>query len=230
MSAIIDRPHSRRALLGTGLLLPVLLLPGCAQSPALSLTEAVRRLLTLSSQRAMADLMAPGGFYDSQIARITPPERFDDPAGRVLTALLSSGIVRDRLTRQINRAAEEGAERAAPLIADTIRTMPVRDALGIMRGGGSAATDLLRLSMGDALVGAVLPGVDEGLRLFDNEIVTIALQAWTGIDFRGLRDDVTRKTADAIYRAIARQEETIRANPRATNDALLIAALSLAGG
>lgn len=226
MSATIEYPQSRRGLLAAAVLLPVLLLPGCAQS-GLSLTEAVRRLLSLSSQRAMAQLMAPGGFYDSQIARITPPDRFGDPGGRVLTAVLTSAIVRDRLTRQINRAAEEGAERAAPVIADAIRAMPVRDAVGILRGGGSAATDLLRASMGNALVGAVLPGIDEGLRLFDNEIVTIALQAWTGIDFSGLRDDVTRKTADAIYSAIAREEATIRANPRETNDALLIAALTL---
>jgi len=225
---MLDHSHSRRALIGAGLLAPVLLLPGCANRP-LSLDEAVRRLLMLSSQRAMAQLMAPGGFYDSQVARISLPERFDDRSGRVLTALLGSALLRDRLTRQINRAAEEGADRAAPVIADAIRAMPVRDAVGILRGGGSGATDLLRGAMGNALVGAMLPGIDEGLRLFDNEIVTIALQAWTGIDFTGLRDDVTRKAADAIYDAIAREEAAIRANPRATNDALLIAALTLAG-
>ena len=226
---VMDNAIGRRAIVSAGIALPLLLLPGCTQS-GLSLTEAVRRLLSLSSQRAMAQLMAPGGFYDSQIARIAPPARFDAPGGRVLTAILTSAIVRDRLTRQINRAAERGAERAAPILADAIRNMPVSDAVGILRGGGSAATNLLRASMGNALVGAVLPGIDEGLRLFDNEIVTIALQAWTGIDFSGLRDDVTRKTADAIYGAIAREEVAIRANPRETNDALLIGALTLAGG
>ena len=224
---MIHHPHSRRALIGAGLLAPVLLLPGCANQP-LSLDEAVRRLLSLSSQRALANLMAPGGFYDSQVARISLPDRFDDRGGRVLSAVLNSSTVRERLTRQINRAAEEGAQRAAPVIANTIRAMPVRDAVGIIRGGDSPATDLLRGAMGNALVGAMLPGIDEGLRLFDDEIVTIALQAWTGIDFAALRDDVTRKAADAIYAAIAREEEAIRANPRSTNDALLIAALTLA--
>lgn len=226
MASTSDQLRNRRAILAAGLALPILLLPGCAQS-GISLTDAVRRLLSLSSQRAMAQLMAPGGFYDSQLARITPPDGFNDGGGRMLTAILTSTIVRDRLTRQINRAAEEGAERAAPVLADAIRAMPVNDAVGIIRGGGSSATNLLRAAMGNALVGAVLPGVDEGLRLFDNEIVTIALRAWTGIDFTGLRDDVTRKTADAIYNAIAREEEAIRANPRETNDALLIGALML---
>jgi hypothetical protein len=225
---MIHQPHSRRALVGAGLLAPVLLLPGCATRPP-SLDEAVRRLLSLSSQRALANLMAPGGFYDDQVARISLPAGFDDRGGRVLTALLNATVVRQRLTRQINLAAEEGAERAAPVIADAIRAMPVRDAASIIRGGGSPATDLLRAAMGNALVGAMLPGIDEGLRLFDDEIVTIALQAWTGIDFAGLREDVTRKAADAIYAAIAREEAAIRANPRATNDALLIAALALAG-
>ncbi len=221
---------SRRAILGTASAMSLLLLlPACAQSPGFNLTEVVRRLLSISAQRAFATLMAPGGFYDSQVARLTLPDQIGGSrGGTILSAVLNTQIVRERLTRQINRAAETGAERAAPLIVEAIRTMPVADALAIVRGGGSGATDLLRAQMGNALVGAMLPGIDEGLRLFDSEIVTQVLRATTGIDFAGLRDDVTSKAANAIYAAIGQEERTIRADPRSTNDSLLIAALTLA--
>lgn len=221
---------SRRAMMGTASAVSLfLLLPACAQSPTLSLTEVVRRLLSISAQRAFAQLMAPGGFYDSQVSRLALPDQFGSSrSANILSAVLNTQIVRERLTRQVNRAAEKGAERAAPLVVEAIRTMPVADALAIVRGGGAGATDLLRGQMGNALVGAMLPGIDEGLRLFDSEIVTQVLRTTTGIDFAGLRDDVTRKAADAIYAAIGQEERAIRADPRSTNDSLLIAALTLA--
>lgn len=234
MPTLTDHPLDRRTILSAACRLPLLaspllLLPGCTQSPGLDLVEVIRRLLTISSQRAFAALMAPGGFYDSQVARIALPDRFGSGGSSFLGAVLDSAIVRDRLTRQVNRAAERGAERAAPIVAETIRTMAVADALGILRGGGSAATDLLHRQMGTALISAMLPGIDEGLRLFDSEIVTTTLRAATGIDFAGLRDDVTRKASNAIYAQIGEEEAAIRANPRATNDPVLIAALTLAG-
>ncbi len=229
-SLMFETGYRRRAMLASGgALSAILLLPGCAQSPGLDLTEVIRRLLSISAQRAFAALMAPNGFYDSQIARLSLPDQFGGSrAGSILSAVLNTQIVRDRLTRQVNRAAEKGAERAAPLVVEAIRTMPIADALAVLRGGGAGATDLLRRQMGNALVGAMLPGIDEGLHLFDSEIVTQALRVATGIDFAGLRDDVTRKAADAIYAAIGQEERAIRADPRSTNDALLIAALALA--
>jgi Protein of unknown function (DUF4197) len=81
--------------------------------------------------------------------------------------------------------------------------------------------------MGDSLIQTMLPGIDNGLKLFDNQIVTEALKAATGIDFAGLRDDVTRKASDGIYRAIAREEIAIRADPASTNDPLLMGVFGL---
>lgn len=214
----------RRTLLGAGVALSFLGLTGCAGGGlGYSLTEAIRRLLTLSSQRALARLMAPGGFYDDQVARISLPDTLGGRGGVIAQALLST-LVRDRLERQVNRAAERGAERAAPVIAQAIMAVAPDDAAAIIAAGGPAATGLLRTAMGDALIGAMLPGVDEGLRLFDSGAVTDALRLATGIDFGGLRDDVTRKASDAIYGAMAREEMAIRADPRATGDPLLVAA------
>ncbi len=219
----------RRTLLTALAAAPLLTLPGCANLPGFSLTDAIRELLTLSSQRAFAMLMQANGFYDSQVARIDlPPQLGGNGATSIVSKILMTGTFKDRLTRQVNHAAEKGAERAAPLVADAIRSISIEDAAAIVRGGPTAATDLLERSMGRSLVGAMFPDIDQGLRLADNEIVTQALRAATGIDFRGLVQDVSSRAHDGIYRAIGQEEAAIRANPRATGSPLLTAVFGLA--
>ena len=71
------------------------------------------------------------------------------------------------------------------------------------------------------------PGIDNGLKLFDSAVVTDALRQATGIDFAGLRSDITQKASDGIYNAIAREEIAIRADPLSTNDPLLIGVFAL---
>jgi hypothetical protein len=221
-------PTSRRTLLSVFAAAPLLALPGCTGMPGFSLEGAIRELLSLSSQRAFASLLQANGFYDSQVARIDlPPQLGGSGASSIVARALLSGVFKDRLTRQVNLAAERGAQRAAPLVADAIRTISIADAAAIVRGGPTAATDLLQQAMGRSLVGAMFPGVDEGLRLADNAVVTEALRAATGIDFRGLTQDISNRTHDAIYRAIGSEEAAIRANPRETGNPLLITVFGL---
>jgi Protein of unknown function (DUF4197) len=221
---IIDR----RTILASAAVLPILTLPGCSATGGFSLVEAIRRLLSLSAQRAFASLLRENGFLDDQLARISLPDALGGSRGTsIVSAILGSAVFRNRLTKQVNRAAEKGAEIAAPLVVDAINTVGIEDAIGLVRGGPSAATDFLKGRMGTALVTAMIPGIDNGLKLFDSAVVTEALRAATGINFAGLRDDVTGKASDAIYRAIAREESSIRANPQATNDPLLIGVFGL---
>lgn len=214
---------TRRFVLGGIGASAVLTLPGCAGIPGFGLTDAIRRLLTISSQNAFASLLQPGGFYDSQIARIELPPQLGGSGGRdIVSTILTSGSFRRELQQQVNRAAEKGAERAAPLVADTIRNISITDAAALVSGGPQAATGYLRDRMGRSLVESMLPGVSEGLRLFDDGIVSRALGAATGIDFQGLASDLSFKADNAIWSSIGAEEANIRANPRQTNDPVLI--------
>ncbi len=219
---------SRRNMIGGTALVALLTLPGCATSlGSFGIDDAVRRLLTISSQRAFARLMQANGFYDNQVAQIDlPPQLGGAGASNAIIAALTGALVKDRLRKQVNRAAEVGAKRAAPVVTDAIRGLTIADALGVIRGGPTAATSLLENAMGDALFNAMLPGVGEGLRMFDDRIVTEALRLATGIDFQGLASDVSRKGSRAIYRAIGAEEAAIRANPGSANDTLLFSILS----
>lgn len=224
MTMILDRRH----LLLAGAAGATLALPGCQTMPGFSLTEAIRRLLSLASQNAFALLLQPGGFYDSSVARIALPDRFGGNAGvNIVSLVLQSKSFRDRLHRQLNRAAEKGAERAAPIVADAVRTVSIEAAAEIVRGGPQAATQFLRGKMGPALLDSMLPGISDGLRLFDDQVINKAVQSITGFDMAALGADITRKADDAIWAAIGLEEGNIRANPRATNDPLLIGVFGL---
>jgi Protein of unknown function (DUF4197) len=220
---------SRRTIITAAAVSPILLAPGCAGGIGLSLIDAIRRLLSLSSQRAFASLMRENGFFDDATAKISLPDALGGArATGIVSAVLGSNVFRNRLTKQVNRAAEKGAELAAPVVADAILSLGVADAAKIVAGGGTGATDLLKAAMGNALLGKMLPGIDNGLRLFDSPVVTEALKQVTNIDFAGLRDDITQKASDGIYRAIGREEIAIRADPAATGDPLLMGVFGIA--
>ena len=224
VTAAMDPLLTRRGLVAAGLALPLLALPACATrlGDLFDLEGAVRRLLTLSSQRAFARLLAEEGFFRDDLARIAlPPQLGGSQITAALAIALGTGAVQDRLLRVVNEAAEEGAKRAAPAVYDSIRDMTITDALGIVRGGPTAATDYLARSMGERIFDAIFPGVGQALRLAENGVIQRVLQVATGINFPGLQADVTRKTSAALYRVIAREEAAIRADPQATGDPLL---------
>lgn len=222
----MDPLLTRRSLLAAGCTLPLIALPGCATGlGGFGLEDAIRRLLTLSSQRAF-NLLQENGFFQDELARVPlPPEMVG--AGSVASALLRTPVVQNQMLQLMNRAAANAAEAAAPVVYESIRRMSFSDAVALVRGGPTAATDFLRRSMGNAIVDAMFPGVGQALRLFDNGILNQVVRTATGIDFAGLQRHVARAAADGIYRAIGREEASIRANPQATGDPVIIGAFGL---
>jgi hypothetical protein len=217
----MDQLLSRRSLLAAGCALPLLTLPGCMTGlGGFGLEDAIRRILFLSSERAFARLLEDNGFFQDELARVPLPPQLAG-AGTVAGALLATPIVQQQLLQLMNRAAWSAAETAAPLVYQSVRSMSITDAVGIVRGGPTAATDYLARSMGTAIVDAMFPGVGQALRTFDNGILNQVMRAATGINFAGLQRHVAESAAQGIYRAIGREEAAIRANPRATGDPVI---------
>ena len=219
----MDQLLTRRRLLAGALAFPCLALPACTTvgdfaGPGLG--EAIRRLLTSSSQRAFATLLREEGFFADDLARVDLPGQLAR-GGTIAAALLRTVAVQQQLLRVMNRAATEAAEAAAPVIYGHIRNMSITDALGLARGGPTAATEYLQRSLGTAIVDAMFPGIGPALRLFDNGVVNQLAQAATGMTFAGLQRHVAEEAAEGIYAAIGREEAAIRANPASVDDPLI---------
>jgi hypothetical protein len=224
----MDQLLSRRSLLIAGCTLPLLGLPACNSLPGFGMVDAIRRLLTISSQRAFAGLLQDNGFFQDEVARIPlPPEL--QRAGGIASALLGTGLVQNQLLQLMNRAAANAADVAAPIVYDQIRSMSFGDAVSLVRGGPTAATDFLERAMGNAIVDAMLPGVGNALRSLDNGVLNQVVRAATGVNFMGIQRHVTESASRGIYRAIGREEAAIRANPRATNDPVLMGVFGVLG-
>ena len=225
--ALTTRPHTRRTLLagaaGGGVLL---LLPACATTGGFSMVEAVRRMLLLATENAFARLTAPGGFWDEQVAQLGLDSVLG-ARGDVLSRILTSALVKDRLEERFATFAIDASFRAAPIVTEAIELVGFENALALVRGGPSAATGYLRGEIGTALLDAVVPELGEAIRVSRDPLIGQALAALTGVDVSGVADRFGRQIDDAIWGEIAREEAAIRADPEATRDPVLIGVFGL---
>jgi len=212
---------TRRSLIGAALASGALALSGCAGGYGWSLTDAVRRLLYLSSERAFARLLVDGGYWDEAVASLGL-DAFMGNRGDILGRILTSNLFKDRLEYAFAGIAVDAAERAAPVVTDAVRVIGIDNAIALVNGGPSAATGFLRGSMGETLVEAMVPEIGDALRLSREPLVGELLASLTGVNVAGIANSFAGEVDEVIWREIGHEEASIRANPRATNDSLII--------
>ena len=214
-------PHRRAFIAGSLATAAALALPGCATTGGFSFTEAIRRLLVLSSERAFVRLTAPGGFWDQQVAQIGLG-RFFGSRGGVLTNILTSALFKNRLEGVVADVAVDASYRAAPVVADAVRTIGYANAIDLIRGGPSAASSYLRQEMGLRLVEVMVPEVGQALRVAQDPLIGQLIAGLAGIDLGGVATTFANEVDNAIWTEIGREEAAIRADPAATRDPVLI--------
>lgn len=214
----------RNVLAGAVTSVSLLALGGCASLGNWSYVDAVRRLLTLATERAFARLTAPDGFWDSAVARVNLPVLFGKRGG-IIQGILSSDAFREKLQHRLNNFAEDGARRAAPVVADAVRTIGIENAVAIIKGGPTAATTLLRDGMGPALVNAMIPPLGDAMRIANDPIINQAISLLAGVNIGDAAHALAIETDNAIWYEVGAAEADIRKHPEQTNDPVLIAAL-----
>jgi hypothetical protein len=137
-------------------------LSGCSTLQSLSniLSEAdaasaIKEALIIGSNFGANSLGQKGSFSkDVLLSAILPQE-----AQKVVQTLDRLGLASElnRFTNTLDNAAIDAASKSAPIFIDGIRHMSIRDAISIVKNGGTAATDYLRRTVGDTLRGAVRP-------------------------------------------------------------------------
>ena len=230
MTQILEKPTGRRAFLG-GLTLggAALALPSCAGLPRFSMVDAVQRILFLSSERAFGRMLQSDGFWDDQVAQLGLGNLLGT-RGDVLSRILTSSLFKSRLENAFGDIAYEGAERAAPLVTEAVRTIGIQNAIDLVRGGPTAATNFLRGSMGSTLVEAMVPELGDAMRVASDPLVGELLRGLTGVDLGGATTRFANNIDNTIWREIGVEEAAIRANPRETNDPLIIGVFGVGGG
>ena len=117
--------------------------------------NALREALLIGAQNGTATLGQKGSFSRDVLLAAVLPENLQGVVKTLDQLGLTSQL--DKFTSTLDNAATETVTRSAPIFVNGIKQINFVDAIGIVKNGGTAATDYLRNKVGDSLRSAVTP-------------------------------------------------------------------------
>jgi len=212
------------------ILLPILLaflIPvgfSCSALKNASLSEAdaasaIRQMLEVGVRQGVA-----GSFNKDAIMSTLFPEQMR----KTLNTLQQLGLLSelDRFTTTMGTAAEKTADRSIPVFVNSIESMSITDAIGIVKNGGTSGTDYLRTHAGTQLREAIKPVMQEALneyKLTDqwNKIMKPAQEISGNRVNLDLANLMAGMVSLKMFEKIEEKERDIRANASARTTPLL---------
>lgn len=191
---------------------------------SIDVAAGLKEALSKGVEKGTAQLSAPDGFLANAAVKILLPSE----AKKVEATLRSAGFGKqvDQAITSMNRAAEDAAKSAAPIFLQAVKNMSFADAIGILKGGDTAATAYLRKLTLVPLTNAFRPVVDSSLAKTDakkywNKLFStynMFSKEKINTDLSGY---VTEKATAGIFLQLAQEEINIRKNPAARTSDLL---------
>ena len=148
----------------------LIILSGCAEvlnvlqtaSPA-PLTEAevvsgLKEALITGSKNSAQRLAAENGYFGDETIKILLPDEAKVIIDNISKIPGGDKLVQDVVLR-INRAAEDAAKDVAPIFANSIKQMTIKDAFNILNGDDNAATGYLRMTTYNELYALYKPKI-----------------------------------------------------------------------
>ncbi len=185
------------------------------------LKEALNTAAGLASKR----LSAKDGFMGDVAVRIPLPGVLGD-AQKKLQPFGMSGAL-DDLQLKVNRAAESAAPTAGKLMLDAVKSMSFEDAMGVLRGGDTAATDYLKKKTEPSLRTAFRPYFDKALassgalKTADSVVAKYGAGLVKTDARTWIADSATTGALNGLFYYVAREEQAIRRDPvKRTTDLL----------
>jgi len=185
----------------------------------------LREALTIGTNTVAGQLSQTNGYYGDPKIRIPLPKTYRTIQTN-LARVGASGPL-DDLELRMNRAAESAVPQAKVLILGAIRDMTIQDALNILNGGDTAATDYLRARTETQLRSSFTPYARNALSNSGafTAMENVASQYGVGGITSSLQADLTTHAVDlgldGIFLYVAEEEKKIRENPLARTTELL---------
>ena len=199
---------------------------GTAKSGEGKIDLGLKDALKVGVKNAIKSLAKNNGYFTNSAVKILLPEE----VRKAESVLRRGGFGQelDDFTLSMNRAAEKAAPLATDIFADAIVEMSFADAMKILRGGNTAATDYLREKTYDKLLTLYKPAVHKTMNEYK---VTQQYDAIAGrirkLPLIGhtinldINHYVSSKALDGLFYMTAQEETGIRTNPKARVTSLL---------
>lgn len=199
---------------------------GVLNEPSIEeITKGLKEALVKGSTEAALKASSADGFLGNLAIKILLPqevvgiEKFARDIGL--------GKFLDDLIIQMNRSAELASQKAGPIFINAVTSMTFDDAMGILTGGNSSATNYLRSKTYISLKAAFSPDIRQAMNQFQvanvwEQFATnynrIPLVQPVTIDLPG---HITEKALDGLFFYLAQEEQLIRKDPIARTTEIL---------
>ncbi len=191
------------------------------ETVAAGLKEALR----VGTDRTVESTGRPEGFSGNPLIRIALPDELESAAGALRTIGLGGQV--DRFELAMNRSAEKAAGEAADVFVGAITKMTLSDAMGILNGDDTAATDYFKTATSDELRSRFRPIVEEKMTevgLYND--YNVLMDKYTSLPFFtkpviDLDGYITEKSLAGLFTVLAGEEKKIRDEPAARTTTLL---------
>jgi len=235
------------------LFLVILFTTGCAQLTQIAnqtlnenkplsqgeIVSGLKEALVVGTGKSVDILGVTDGYYKDEMVKILLPPEADVIVKNISRIPGGDKLVEDAIL-SINRAAEDAVSEAKPIFVNSIKSMTITDAVGILRGEDNAATQYLHKTTYDQLVDLYRPKIKNSVdkKLVGNVSTGQSWDLLTGnwndlansvvgkmagfkpVDLN-LEDYLTHKALDGLFLKIEEQEKLIRKDPVArVNDIL----------
>jgi hypothetical protein len=180
--------------------------------------SGIKEALSIGTKKAVGALSKTDGYFANEMVKILLPDKIQQVAN--LAAKIGFQPQVDAFILSMNRAAEAAAPKAAGLFADALKAMSLDDALKILRGGDTAATEYFRDKTSQKIYDAFKPVVvanmeKVGVAKAYKNMVTPAKGFLPSSESVDIDHYVTQEALDGLFYMVGEEEKKIRTDPAA---------------
>lgn len=192
---------------------------------AATAADGLREALRVGTERATASTSSMDGFLGNALIRIAMPEQLTTMTNALRTVGLGAKV--DEMEVAMNRAAEQAAGEAKGVFWEAISTMTLDDAMGVLNGGETAATDYFRTRTSESLREKFSPIVTEKMQTVGlYNAYEPMVERYNALPFVtapavDLETHVTDGALDGLFTVLADEERKIREDPVARTSDIL---------
>ena len=186
----------------------------------------LRQALEIGTERVASQIGVVDGYWKDPQIQIPLPGRLGQVQGELAKLGLSGPL--DDVQLRMNRAAEDAVPAGKRIVIEAVQSITIDDAVSILRGGDSAATDFLRNRTEANLRQTFTPYVESALdssgayRAIDSVTSSQPLLAIAATDYKSdLTAYAVQFGLDGLFTYLAVEEKKIRDNPVARTTELL---------
>lgn len=185
----------------------------------------LKEALTVGIQNAVKSVGIEDGFYKNLDIKVLLPDKLK-AADEALKGL-GLGDLSEELIKKMNRAAELAAPKANDIFVDAIKQLSFTDAMQILQGKESEATEFLKKTASEPLNAAFLPIIKssmeevKALKAFNDFMDKYSSNPLAEKIDVDINQHVTDKAIDGLFKMIAVEEAKIRKDPAARTSDLL---------